>query len=197
MKTRIKPLSKLFIVISLLSVTSAQGQDTDENIERKRTFSIETDPSTFVFKGYAFHFRFKPKSSQHLQFGAGTYGMDMPNFLVNLNAKNKDNGWKVRISSAFSLFGEYYFKVANKGTFVGLQLGIQNYKNSNTNQPNIECKYHNLLIMPSIGFNWQPFRFPLYFKPWLGLGYTRNIAGGSAELYITIIGSRQSSQSIV
>jgi hypothetical protein len=180
MKTKNNPLPALLLLFSFLSVASVQAQELDAKTENIRTFSIETDPSTFAFKGYALHFRFKPKSTQRLLIGAGTYGMDMPNFLVNMNPENKDIGWKVRINSAFSLFGEYYFKAANKGMFIGLQVGIQNYKNININRPDLESKYNNLLIMPSIGFNWQPFRIPLYFKPWLGIGYTRTIAGNNS-----------------
>jgi hypothetical protein len=177
MQTKIKPFSTLLLLFSFLSAASVQAQELDAKTENKRTLSIETDPSTFAFKGYALHFRFKPKSSQRLLIGAGTYGMDMPNFLVNMNSENKDIGWKVRINSAFSLFGEYYFKTANKGIFVGLQAGIQNYKIMNINKPDLESRYNNLLIMPSIGYNWQPFGFPLYVKPWLGIGYTRVISG--------------------
>ena len=34
--------------------------------------------------------------------------------------------------------------------------------------------------MPSIGYNWQPFKFPLYVKPWFGLGYTSKISGSNS-----------------
>lgn len=180
MKTKFKSISLAMLVIFCLSVLKTEAQETSENAENKFTFSIETDPSTFALGGYAFHFRIKLKNSQHLTFGAGTYATDFPGFLVDLNADNKDKGWNVRINSAYSLFGEYYFKEANKKWFAGLQVGVQNYKNTNDNIPNEESKYTNLLIMPSIGYNWAPFRFPLYFKPWLGLGYTTKISGDNS-----------------
>ncbi len=100
--------------------------------------------------------------------------------MVNLNADNKDNGWNVRINSAISLFGEYYFREANNKWFVGLQTGVQNYKNTNNNIANKESKYSNLLIMPSLGYNWHPFKNKLYVKPWLGLGYTTKISGDNS-----------------
>jgi hypothetical protein len=151
----------------------------DNVTSNKTTFSIETDPSTFVFKGYAFHIRIKPKGSQHFVIGAGSYGLDLPDVMVNINAANKDEGWNVRINTAYSLFGEYYFKKANHQWFVGLQTGIQNFKISNDNAPNAKTKYSNIMVMPSLGYNWQPFKFPLYIKPWFGLGYTQKISGSN------------------
>lgn len=180
MNTKIKFTSFAIIAIMFFSASKLEAQDINGNRENKTTFSIETDPSTFAFGGYAFHFRIKPKNSQRLLIGVGTYGMDMPDFMINMNADNKDMGWNVRISGAYALFGEYYFKEANNKWFVGLQLGMQNYKNTNDNVPNEVSNYSNLLIMPSIGYNWQPFSFPLYIKPWLGVGYTSKISGDNS-----------------
>ncbi len=180
MNTKIKSISFAILAFLCLSVSKIEAQDSNKNHENKTTFSIETDPSTFAFGGYAFHFRIKPKNCNHLLIGAGTYGMNMPDFLINMNADNKDKGWNVRINSAYSLFGEYYFKEANKLWFVGLQAGVQNYKNTIDNIPGKESKYSNLLVMPSVGYNWQPFSFPFYVKPWFGLGYTSKISGNNA-----------------
>lgn len=172
--TTMKTISLAMLTIIGLS-TAVKAQNT--TTENKTTLSIETDPSTFAFKGYAFHIRIKPKSSGHFVIGAGTYALDLPSMLVDMNADNKNKGWTVRINSAYSLFGEYYFKKANSKWFVGVQTGIQNYKNINDNIVNKESKYSTLLVMPSIGYNWHPFKFPLYVKPWFGLGYTSKISG--------------------
>lgn len=180
MNLKIKSISIALLVIFCLSITKSEAQDTNKNPENKTTFSIETDPSTFALGGFAFHIRIKPKNSQHLLIGAGTYATDFPGFLVNMNSENKDKGWNVRINSAYSLFGEYYFKEANENWFMGLQTGVQIYKNTNDNIPDKESKYSNVLIMPSIGYNWQPFSFPLYVKPWIGLGYTSKISGSNS-----------------
>jgi len=178
MTQKSKTIAVAMLTTICLATTGLKAQD--KTVENKTTFSIETDPSTFLFKGYAFHIRIKPKNSTHLVIGAGTYALDLPSIMVDMNADNKSKGWNVRINSAYSLFGEYYFKEANKKWFVGLQAGIQNYKNGNDNIPNNESKYSNLLVMPSIGYNLQPFKFPLYFKPWFGLGYTSKISGSNS-----------------
>lgn len=175
------------VLLTIIGTTSTTIFAQEKSVDNKTTFSIETDPSTFLFKGYAFHIRIKPKNSRHLVIGAGAYAIDIPDFLVNLNADNKDKGWNVRINSAISLFGEYYFKEANKKWFVGLQTGVQKYKNTNGNIANTENKYSNLLIMPSVGYNWQPFKNGLYIKPWLGIGYTTKISGDSSTYKISPI----------
>ncbi len=167
---------KIFVIatLAIVSIVTSGLKSQD-----KTTFSIETDPSTFVFKGYAVHIRIKPAASHHYVLGVGSYALDLPSLMVDINTKNKGKGWDVRINDAYSLFGEYYFEEANHNWFIGLQIGIQNYKNSNSNIQNQETKYSNLLLMPSIGYNWQPFEFPLYFKPWLGIGYTTKISGSN------------------
>lgn len=176
MKTRLKQLLLTVLFITAITTVRLHAQE-NKATEQKTTISVETDPSTFVFNGYAFHIRIKPKNSKHLVIGAGTYALDMPNFLVNLNKDNKDKGWNVRINNAISLFGEYYFKEPNIHWFIGLQTGIQLYKNTNDYIPGAESKYTNLLIMPSVGYNWKPFNNGFYIKPWLGLGYTNKISG--------------------
>jgi hypothetical protein len=187
MTTKFKTIA--IVLLSVISTTSTKLIAQEKSVENKTTFSLETDPSTFLFKGYAFHIRIKPKNYEHLITGAGVYALDMPDFLVNLNADNKDKGWSVRINSAVSLFGEYYFKEANKKWFVGLQAGVQNYKNTNDNIANKEYKYSNLLIMPSIGYNWHPFKNGLYVKPWVGLGYTTKISGDNSTYKISSVTS--------
>lgn len=177
MKTKIK--TAIAVSTLLFSLTSNVSLAQESKPENRTTISIETDPSTFAFKGYAFHFRIKPKNSKHLSIGAGTYALDFPSFLIDMNKENKDQGWKIRIQSAYSIFSEYYFKEANKKWFVGLQAGVQNYKNTNDSISGKKSEYSNFLIMPSIGYNWTPFKFPLYIKPWLGIGYTTKISGSN------------------
>jgi hypothetical protein len=179
MKTTIKWTAIAIVAIISLSSTKLEAQDPGTSGENKTTFSLETDPSTFAFGGYALHIRIKPRNSERLLIGAGTYGMEMPAFMVNMNPDNADMGWNVRINSAYSLFGEYYLKEANRSWFFGMQLGMQNYKISNDGFANQENKYSNILVMPSVGYNWQPFDFPLYLKPWLGLGYTSKLNGNN------------------
>lgn len=178
MKTTIKQFFGVLVLIINISTSEVNAQD--NAIQNKTIFSIETDPATFLLDGYSFHVRMKPKNSEHFVIGLGTYALDIPDVMISMNKKNKDKGWNVRIQSAYALFGEYYLKDANSKWFVGLQAGIQNFKNSNGNIPNQEMKYSNFILMPSLGYNWLPFKFPLYIKPWMGIGYTSKISGNNS-----------------
>ncbi len=175
MRTKFNTIAILLVVSISTSTGFVFAQEKVSN--DKTTISLETDPSTFMFGGYALHLRIKPANSQHLVVGLGTYAMDMPDFFIG--KENSNNGWNVRINSALSVFGEYYFTEANNKWFAGLQLGVQNYKNTNDNVAGLETKYSNFLVMPSIGYTWTPFKFPLYIKPWLGIGYMTKISGSN------------------
>lgn len=173
MKTKISFLA--LVVIFGMSNYKAIAQSTDRN-DGKTKFSIEIDPSTFAFKGYSAHFRIQPKTSKHMLYGVGIYAMDMPSFFVDMNNKNANKGWQVRINNAVGIFGEHHFSEVNKGFFVGSQISAQQFLIENENQSEEE-KFTNGLIMGYGGYTLQPFKFPLYFKAWGGVGYTSKING--------------------
>lgn len=171
MKTTFKT-TMIAIVMICISIFTTNAQDENQ----KTRFSVEIDPATFVFNGYAAHLRIQPKNCDHLLFGVGTYAMDMPEVFVNFNQNNKDKGWDVRINQAYGLFAEHHFTEVNKKWFVGGQLGMQEFKIENDESPGSET-FSNALLMGYGGYTLQPFEFPLYFKLWAGAGYTSKISG--------------------
>lgn len=173
MKTKISFLA--LVVFFLMSNYKATAQSTDRT-DGKTKYSIEIDPSTFAFKGYSAHLRIQPKSCNHLLYGVGIYAMNMPAFFVDMNSKNTDKGWQVRINKAIGIFGEHHFSEVNKGFFVGSQISAQQFLIENVNQNGNE-KFTNGLIMGYGGYTLQPFKYPLYFKAWGGVGYTSKISG--------------------
>lgn len=173
MKTKIS-----FLVIAVALGFSSQkslAQSQDQTVGKTK-FSIEIDPATFAFNGYSAHLRIQPKASDHLLYGVGIYAMDMPSFFVDMNNKNADKGWQVRINSAVGIFGEHHFSEVNKGFFVGSQISAQQFLIKNENLSGEE-KFTNGLIMGYGGYTLQPFKFPLYLKAWGGVGYTSKISG--------------------
>lgn len=169
-----KFIQSLFVFILLITITTktyAQDQE-----ERKTEFSIEVDPITFGFGGYGFHIRLKPQNTDHLLIGLGAYGMNMPQFLVNINSNNRDKGWNVRLNQGYGVFAEHYFSEVNQKWFVGGQIGVQQYK-IEKDAIDDHNKFTNLLFMAYGGYTWQPFGFNLYIKPWFGVGYTSKIDG--------------------
>lgn len=169
------------LVTTLLFLTLGMQHMIGQNISKdsnpkKMKLSIEIDPATFFMKGYGIHLRLQPKNCNHLLYGVGIYGLDLPDVLVDFNEKNKNKGWNVRIQQGFSLFGEHHFKDVNKAWFVGMQAGIQKFKLTNDHSPK-ETSYSNILTMAYAGYTFNPFNNGLYLKPWFGLGYTSKISG--------------------
>ncbi|HHB52127.1 MAG TPA: hypothetical protein ENK75_03665, partial [Saprospiraceae bacterium] len=130
--------------IIFASSISIFGQTSDR--ANKTEISFEIDPSTFAFKGYGIHLRVKPKGSDHLVLGIGTYAMDFPSVFVDLNKENKDKGWDVRLNQGYGLFTEYHFSEVNKKWFLGGQLALQEYKIKKEALEG-DNKYSNLLLM--------------------------------------------------
>jgi hypothetical protein len=172
MKTCV-PIVIVAFIFALLNMT-AYAQ------EKTTTFSIEIDPSTYLLKGYSFHVRIKPSSCERWMIGVGTYGLDLPDMLVNLNPDNRNEGWNARIRSAYSLYGEYYFKQANQRWFIGEQIGIQNFRVKNDQESNAgSADFSNMLLMTYFGYSWHPGAGGFYIKPWAGLGYTNQLSGST------------------
>lgn len=165
-----------YLATYALLVVSPQAQ-TKENTH-KTSVSVEMDPITLGFQGYGAHFRINPEGSRFL-FGAGLYAMDFPDLLVDINPKNRDMKWHVRLNQGLGLFGEYYFTEANHKFFLGSQMGTQEFEIKNAS---LEGKrgFTNLLVMGYGGYVWHPFAFNLYIKPWAGLGYTTPVSGSTS-----------------
>jgi hypothetical protein len=174
MKTPFKIASIALTFLFSSALLSAQNYSIPE--KNKPEVSIELDPATFVFGGYSAHLRLKPANSKHMLYGVGIYAMNMPSVFVDLNEKNADMGWDVRINNAVGLFGEYHFSEVNRKFFVGTQVGVQEFRIENEGTPGKET-FTNALLMGYGGYTLQPFDQPIYFKFWGGAGYTTKLSG--------------------
>jgi hypothetical protein len=173
-------MKKLLLGLGLLSISIVAFSQQDSDKTKKAEFSVEIDPTTFAFKGFGFHVRMKPKNSDHLLLGVGVYAMDFPSLLVDLNDKNKNQGWNVRLNQGYGAFAEYHFKEVNRKWFVGVELAIQEYKIENDTKIGIE-KYQTFLGLGYVGYTIKPFKTNgFYLKPWAGVGYTSKIAGNNS-----------------
>lgn len=164
----------LFIALLILGAASIHAQD---EVSKKSEWAVEIDPATYVFNGFSAHIRYSPKGAERMVIGVGTYAMNFPAPLINMNSSNRDLGWNVRLSRGVGLFGEYYFKEANRGVYFGLQVATQQYRISL--KESSTAQFQNILVMPSIGTNIALFSSKFYLKPWIGLGYTSQINGSN------------------
>ena len=170
--------NNLIFALSLIIISafSALAQDHEATTNETR-ISLEIDPATYIFKGYAFHLRVQPKNSEHILIGAGIYAMDFPDLFVGFNPENKDAGWDVRLNLGTGLFGEYHFSEVNNKWFVGTQLARQEYKIEKENEIGSK-KFSTFLGLGYGGYTIQPFKNNnFYIKTWMGIGYTSKIGG--------------------
>jgi len=96
--------------------------------------------------------------------------------LVGLDPANRGEGWHSRISLAGSAFVDRYFRDDARGLFVGAQVGVQRYRVTRDGAAGA-VKFTALLLMPRIGYTWQPFDGGFYVMPWLGLGTAPRLNG--------------------
>lgn len=139
--------------------------------------SIELDPVAYLMKGYSINLRYQPMFSGRFLIGLGTYGMDLPGYLLNMNGNNRDKGWHVRIRNAYLLYGELYLTQANHGWFIGEQIGFQGYRVRNNAEASSSTTFNNILLMTYLGYSWHPYKGSFYVKPWIGVGFTDKIDG--------------------
>ena len=139
------------------------------------SWDLEIDPATYAFKGDSLHIRYTPKSAPQWRFGLGTYSMEMPDALINMNKQNKDKGWQVEITRGLGLFGEYYFSPEQNGWFIGAQLSQQKF--SVKREQDASTDFSNGLLMLNLGYKYALGDTGFYLLPWAGVGYTQTLSG--------------------
>lgn len=171
-------LNKSGLLLGLLwvSVTLSLQAQSPDFPSQKIEWAVEIDPLTFGFRGYGVHLRVSPPQTERLLLGVGAYAMDFPAALVDLNEKNKGEGWQVRVQQGVGLFGEHHFAGVHQGWFVGGQLGLQAFDIENDGLKG-KNSFTNVLVMAHGGYTWEPFGRGFYLKPWAGVGFTSRLSG--------------------
>ncbi len=130
---------------------------------------VEMDPIPFVLSGHAAHWRLANQRFPGWVLTLGTYGLEIPGFLTDINSKNNDEGWNVEIRNAYAFFADYHFSGRPEGLFVGSQLAYQRF--GITRDPSDDKReFGVLLAMARVGTLWKPFDSGFYILPWAGIG---------------------------
>ncbi len=167
----------LFLWAGLPSESCAQDYIPIFSRDYSSRLSVEIDPIAFLYNGLSVHVRYQPMFSERFVVGAGGYALDLPQQIIDFNPENRNEGWKMRIRSAYMIYGELYAKTANHGWFIGEQIGFQSFKVSNSREFTGSATFNNLLLMTFAGYSWYPGKGSFYLKPWVGLGYTEKVDG--------------------
>jgi hypothetical protein len=168
---------------SLLLLTTTARAEADEAPIRGDLL-LELDPATFVLGGYSAHVRYRPAAAPRWSFGAGTYAMDLPGLLVDLDAANRHAGWNVRIRSGAALFVDRFLGEAPEGLFAGAEVGLQWIRVANPRLGSARADYTAFLLMPRAGYLWQPLGAHFYVMPWLGVGWAERTAGSAGAYHV-------------
>lgn len=153
-----------------------------ESTNESTNVTIEVDPIPIALGGFSAHFGLAHKKSKHMVYGISlAYGIKMPDAIINLNNKNKDQGWNVRINQGMGLWMNYHFKEPLNGWFAGLQVFTQELELQNDDFPGESDRTNTLNTTLQFGYIWYPFKNTgLFLRPWAGLGY-QTVIDGSFE----------------
>jgi hypothetical protein len=141
--------------------------------EREYTFILETDPIPLALGGFSLHAGFAPEELPHFIFGLSAIaGLTFPDFFINLEEENKNQGWKLKVNQGAGLWTHYYFSVNREGLFVGAQLFTQELLLTNDTYPDESDRTNTLMGALQAGYMFFPFKENnFYIRPWGGFGY--------------------------
>jgi hypothetical protein len=166
-----------YILLTLLILMS-YGLRAQKFAKEDRLFMVETDPIPFALKGFDVHFGFMPSKSEHFSFGLSIMaGLEYPDQILEINEKNKGQGWSLKVNQGMGLWANYYFNKKHEGWYAGLQLFTQELKLTNSNFPNQTDLTNTVLVSTQVGYVWFPFKNYFYLKPWAGIGYHTPVDG--------------------
>lgn len=171
-RTHVTLLLLAALVALPLVPAPARAQDAGASTE----IFVETDPATFVLRGFAGHVRVRPAALPRWLLGVGMYAMDFPSLLVDLSPANRDEGWDVRLRLGGGVFADYFLRPAPAGWFIGAEAALLGLRASRGAEA---ARFVNVLLMPRVGYLARPFASGFFLMPWLGVGVTARVAGSA------------------
>lgn len=139
--------------------------------------TIETDPATFAFKGYAGHLRYQPSQSPWI-FSLGAYSLEFPKQFRDLAIDPSDDSIDLKLKAGFGIFIDRYVSDSKEeGLFAGIQFANHNWTIKNDDTSSNEESFNTFLIMPRIGYRFNLTKDGLYLLPWVGIGSVSTLGG--------------------
>jgi hypothetical protein len=173
-------LVPLLVAYSITSTSLAHADDVVSAAKPWR-LSIDTDPSTFAFNGFSAWVMTKPRGTEHLRLGVGTFGLEFPSFLVPTLNRGSEDGWDLT-ARAVMAFGGYMFG-DRKGFYVGSYAGYLQSRHERDDMPGVAVR-HNITVLPTAGYQWFPFSTGAlrgaYVQPWVGATIWFPVGGTSS-----------------
>lgn len=183
MKTQTLKLHLLIIMsICTSHLPRAQSADVQNDQQtasqiRKSQFIVELDPLPYILGGGGGHLGWTPLSSKHFTFGLGfVIGPEFPEPFVEMDKRNKDEGWSLKVNQGAGVWVQYYLREPNEGWFTGLQVFTQEMELQKDEYPDQSDRTNVLMGAVQAGYVWYPLnKVNLYLRPWAGFGIQKTI----------------------
>lgn len=142
--------------------------------KKDRDWSIEIEPSAFIFKGYGIQVTRNITKNNRLNIGLYSAALDIPNGAKERIFKNVTKETDIRLGFELALIARYKFKIGQKEStpYVGFYGGWE-YFDISIFQPNVNAHAFNvkristIVAAPLIGYEIYFFKQMLYINPQL------------------------------
>lgn len=163
------------IITSLITLFSF-GQDS-----LNHHFNFAADISPYAFNGYSIKAGIIPKALPNYDFSAELFSMKIPELVVELNAKNKDQNWNEKVEYGIAIYTDRKISSNRNSFWAGLGLVYLNQSANNELESN---KFSQFEALARVNYKWYPFNNGFYVNPYLALAGRKKINGnnGSYEL---------------
>lgn len=146
------------LLIALSRLAAAEPE-----VERRTMLSVETSPMDLALDGYSLGVAILPRALPHWRFGASTYALDLPSFIIELDEDNE--GWEARLTHGFDMSASYSFAPSGAGWFIG---GLATYERFEYRLDGAATDGANLGAIVAAGTTWLPFGHGLFVRPFIG-----------------------------
>ncbi|MDH5229944.1 MAG: hypothetical protein OEZ58_07455 [Gammaproteobacteria bacterium] len=165
---------KLLIKLATLTIFSASSWASQHN------YYIETDPSSFVFKGYSLNIFSKFYQLPNYRLGTAIFGFQFPDFFIDANPTNKAKNWKLRTKHGLDFYVDRTIAINDKTEwFIGL-ISVY-FSNELSKKTTAETKSSFTQLSNGIraGLIWYPLNNNFYINPWIAITHNRALSGST------------------
>lgn len=173
-------MKTLFSLVFIMLISASVFAQDDNHTDRGDHLSVEIDPSGYVFNGYSVNLIYEHEDLPNWSFGTAFFGFDHPDFLINMNSKNKNKGWNLRTDFGVDLFIDYTLLRHERNRLYVGGIGVFFFNSlENKNYPGVN-HFRQLALGMRIGYRWFPFEgSEFYINPWLALTYIYKTGGSN------------------
>jgi len=136
--------------------------------------SIETDPVAWALDGDALHIKRSSTFHSNLTTGFGYFKLELPEFMIDQNKKNRNRGWDVTVDNGYEIYLDYFLSNPDKGWFTGLQMSLYEFEIQRNNG---SSNFSNAISLWRSGYLWKPTGAGFYLMPWAAIGYSQKVSG--------------------